>query len=160
MISLWVSGRGSRKSATGITGRGGSCNRPVPTIRSRQSRDRRRAAGARPARAGAAPELAGDEWREREFAESPDLFREELVVEGIRIDPVPGLPHLHEPDRLRFEDLKIECEVRIEIIGPAVSPAFSKCFRLRDCRFRFSSAGRTGPHSPVFFAHGNMPYTV
>ncbi|MGB7789446.1 hypothetical protein [Methanoregula sp.] len=39
---------------------------------------------------GAAPELAGDEWREREFAESPDLFREELVAEGIGIDPVPG----------------------------------------------------------------------
>ena len=89
---------------------------------------------------GAEPELAEDEWGERERTQSGNLVRELLVVKPVRVDMVPGLPYLHEAERCGLEDLEIIRKVPVGIIHPAVSHPLGKCPGLRDRSFRFFSA--------------------
>jgi len=77
---------------------------------------------------GAEPELAEDEWREREFAQSMDLFGKGFIIKRFGIDPVPRLPDLHKSDRFRFEDLEIVQEIRVRFVDPAVAHRSANVF--------------------------------
>jgi hypothetical protein len=93
---------------------------------------------------GAEPQLAENECRERQIAQTTELLREKIFVERFRIDPVPCLADLHEPDGGRLEDEEIVKEIRIRIRLPAVAHTFGKSLRIVDRCNWFLPAGHGG----------------
>jgi hypothetical protein len=61
---------------------------------------------------GTEPELAENEYREWQIAKTTEFVREKIFVERFRIDPVPRLADLHEPDGCWLEDEEIVQEIR------------------------------------------------
>jgi len=89
----------------------------------------------------AEPDLPGDPWREWQAPDFAEIIGNQVFVDRIRVDPVPGLPDPHDAGGSRFEDEKIIREIRVRILLPPVSHPLCEFFCFGDCSDRLFSPG-------------------
>ena len=87
------------------------------------------------------PELPGDPGREWQCTDLTEIVRQEIFIDRVRVDLVPGLPDLHDTGSIRFEDKEIVRKVRVFVLLPPVAHPFSELFCFVNGRDRLFPPG-------------------